>query len=234
MKQARRELEQLQGVYESRVNIKTCVLEGAVAQVICEVAQRESMDAIILCSHGRAGLAHIAIGSVAERVTQDAHCPVLLIKIPKDAAGQFVMLRVEHKLNEILVGYDHREGSGQALASALDLVRGRSARITLLHALEPPPPTPDNMDPVVDASLIEKAKSWLRSVIERHTMPGVDWRMVVEGGHPWKLLIDTAKELRSDLIVVGPHDHTGWRHCFIGSTAQRVARLAPCSVLAIK
>jgi nucleotide-binding universal stress UspA family protein len=231
---AERQLTQLRGVYEARVAIETRVLTGTAAPVICDVAQREGCGVIVLCSHGHTAWPRTAIGSVAERVVQDACCPVLVVKPPRDTAGEFVMMRVEHPLREILVGYDHRNGAQLALQSALDVVNGRPAKITLVHALEPPPALPGELVRHVDASLIDKAKSWLHKVIEGKSSATVDWRLMVVAGHPWKLLVDTAKDTRSDLIVVGPHDYSGWRHCFIGSTAQRVVRLAPCSVLAVK
>jgi len=34
----------------------------------------------VIASHGRTGLEHILIGSVAESVTRHAHCPVLIVK----------------------------------------------------------------------------------------------------------------------------------------------------------
>jgi nucleotide-binding universal stress UspA family protein len=231
---AKRQLTQLRGVYEARVAIETRVLTGTAAHVICDVAQREACGVIVLCSHGHTAWPRTGIGSVAERVVQDASCPVLVVKPPRDAAGEFVMLRVEHRLKEILVGYDHRQGARLALEAALAMANGRPASITLVHALEPSPPLPGEPARPVDASLIEKAKTWLHRVVEEHSPAAVEWRVMVAAGHPWKLLIDTARETGGDLVVVGPHDHGEWRHCFAGSTAQRVVRLAPCSVLAVR
>lgn len=232
--QAEQQLAQLRGVYESRVAVETRVLVGTAAQVICDVAEKESIGVVVLCSHGHGAEPRATIGSVAERVVQDSRCPVLVVKPPRDAAREFVQLRVAHGLKEVIVGYDHRDGAKLALEAALAMTDGRSSRITLVHALEPPPPLLGELVRPVDASLIEKAKAWLHRVVEGHASAGIEWRVVVEAGHPWKLLVDTAQETGCDLIVAGPHDQSGWRHCFIGSTAQRVVRLAPCSVLAVK
>jgi hypothetical protein len=125
IEQAEQQLTQLRGDYESRVHLKTRVLAGTAARIICETAQKEAMDGVILCSHGDAGIAHTTIGSVAERVSQEAPCQVLIIKIPKDVSGQFVMARVQHKLDEILVGYDRKAGAELALSAAIDLAKCR-------------------------------------------------------------------------------------------------------------
>ncbi len=50
---------------------------------IINYARSESMDLIIIGTHGRSGLEHILIGSVAERVIRKAPCPVLTVR-PKN------------------------------------------------------------------------------------------------------------------------------------------------------
>jgi len=49
---------------------------------IIHAAKNEGSDLIVMGTHGRTGLAHVLMGSVAERVVQKAHCPVLTIRHP--------------------------------------------------------------------------------------------------------------------------------------------------------
>lgn len=53
-------------------------------------------------------------------------------------------------------------------------------------------------------------------------------------GVPTHEIVEAAKELDVDLIVIATHGYTGWKHFAIGSTAERVARAAPCSVLVVR
>ena len=45
-------------------------------------AARDDVDMIVMGTHGRTGLAHVLIGSVAEKVVREAPCPVLTVKHP--------------------------------------------------------------------------------------------------------------------------------------------------------
>ena len=55
---------------------------GAPFLEIINAAQTENADLIVMGTHGRSGLAHVLLGSVAERVVQKASCPVLTIRHP--------------------------------------------------------------------------------------------------------------------------------------------------------
>lgn len=78
---AREQLEALRrkelgGVKKARTMVEIGVPEHA----ICDAAKRERCDLVVLSTHGRSGLSHLLIGSVAERVLRFAHCPVLTLK----------------------------------------------------------------------------------------------------------------------------------------------------------
>jgi len=55
---------------------------------IVHYADVERIDLVVIGTHGRGGLAHALMGSVAEKVVRKAHCPVLTIRCPDAAAGE--------------------------------------------------------------------------------------------------------------------------------------------------
>jgi universal stress protein A len=55
------------------------VLVGRAESEIVDHAEKTHSDLIILGTHGRSGLGHALLGSVAEKVVQHAHCPVLTV-----------------------------------------------------------------------------------------------------------------------------------------------------------
>jgi universal stress protein A len=64
------------------------VVEGSPKVEIIRYARKQEIDLIVLSTHGRTGLAHIIIGSVAESVVRTAPCPVLTVR---PEGHQFVM-----------------------------------------------------------------------------------------------------------------------------------------------
>lgn len=66
-------------VFDDEVNTRLEVRMGRPADEILHLAAEEGVDAIIIATHGRTGLAHIVFGSVAEKVVRHAKCPVLTV-----------------------------------------------------------------------------------------------------------------------------------------------------------
>lgn len=71
-----------------QLSIECVALEGMPADVICGFAEREHAELIVMGTHGRRGLSHLLLGSVAEQVLRHGPCPVLTIgRASKQAAS---------------------------------------------------------------------------------------------------------------------------------------------------
>ena len=64
------------------------VVEGSPKVEIVQYARKQNIDLIVLTTHGRTGLPHVIMGSVAETVVRTAPCPVLTVR---PEGHQFVM-----------------------------------------------------------------------------------------------------------------------------------------------
>jgi nucleotide-binding universal stress UspA family protein len=63
------------------------VIVGVPPQQILEAAVAKQVDLIVMATHGRTGLSHLVMGSVAERVVRTAPCPVLTIRSVIERSG---------------------------------------------------------------------------------------------------------------------------------------------------
>jgi universal stress protein A len=65
-----------------RSRVKRRFLQGDAAEMIVSAAEHDAIDLIVMGTHGRRGVAHLLLGSVAEKVVRLAPCPVMTICTP--------------------------------------------------------------------------------------------------------------------------------------------------------
>ncbi|HUL59432.1 MAG TPA: universal stress protein [Anaeromyxobacteraceae bacterium] len=81
-----REMERLLEGWKSEAEriagapVATRVVVGTAAPEIVQFLRQGGFDLVVLGTHGRRGLAHVVLGSVAERVVREAPCPVLVVR----------------------------------------------------------------------------------------------------------------------------------------------------------
>ncbi len=73
------------------------MLFGHGARTIADYAAERGVDLIVMGTHGRTGVAHLLLGSVAERLVRTASCPVLTVRHPAAKAHRTELVYdVEH------------------------------------------------------------------------------------------------------------------------------------------
>jgi universal stress protein A len=77
---ARERLQKIASQLGNEVKCEIIVRVGDPPQGIIAVATNAKADLIVMATHGRTGLSHFVLGSVAERVVREAPCPVLTIR----------------------------------------------------------------------------------------------------------------------------------------------------------
>ncbi|TVL94946.1 MAG: universal stress protein, partial [Candidatus Kuenenia stuttgartiensis] len=68
---------------QGKISVEAIVVQGVPFAEIIRTAKECNTDLIVLGTHGRTGLAHVVMGSVAEKVVRKAPCPVLTIRHPE-------------------------------------------------------------------------------------------------------------------------------------------------------
>jgi universal stress protein A len=152
-----------------------------------------------------------------------------------------VIERPEHRtlrLKKILVPIDFSPPSKNAFKYAVRFAEEFGGELTLLYVLEPGSMTGGMAIPeataFVESDIVAAGKN-LRSLIVSLQNTKIERpRWKVRGGLPAHEIVEAAKEMDVDLIVIATHGYTGWKHFCIGSTAERVVRAAPCPVLVVR
>ena len=126
----------------------------------------------------------------------------------------------------IPVAIDHEPLVDRKIATARQLLE-EGGRITLLTVLEQIPGfTAEFVTVKAENHLTDKIMANLKTVARGAD----DIDCIVTSGKPGMRITEVARDLDADLIIVGAHHPTAMDY-FLGSTASRVARRAPCSVL---
>lgn len=131
----------------------------------------------------------------------------------------------------ILVGVDltHTEKAGAMLKAAQSF--GKDAQITLINVIEDIPTyVAAELPKGMVAEMKEKANSELSALAKSF---GTSANVEIASGRPANALLDKAKALGSDLIIIASHQ-PGVQDYLLGSTASRVVRHAHCSVLVMR
>ncbi len=87
--QADAEMDEFLSGFPQRQRFRVRLVEsGKPYETIIKLAADEGFDAIVMGTHGRSGLPHLVIGSVAEKVVRTATCPVVTIRQPEVAHAE--------------------------------------------------------------------------------------------------------------------------------------------------
>jgi len=225
--------ESKQRIAQRGISVSTRIETGMPSEHIVGVAAAEDVDLVVLGTSGRSGLAHVLLGSTAERVICRAPCPVLAVR---QAAEGPSAARTEIALKRILVPIDFFDCSLDALEYAAAVAKESGAEVTLLHVMEP---VSYGLDFALgDAASLARTREGMLQRLDKLTaalvvagIPTISW---VRGGTPRDAILDEARRWQSDLIVMGTHGRRGMAHFINGSVAEAVLRRAHCPVLTVR
>lgn len=146
-------------------------------------------------------------------------------------------MHTDPKLERILVPMDFSTEAQPALTYAVMLAKKFHARIILVHVVElvsgPMDPTFGYV-PVADGPQVAAAQARLKGIAAETVPQELLETSEIRLGVPYYQITIAAKDLNIDLIVITTHGHTGLSHVFLGSTAERIVRHAPCPVLTVR
>jgi nucleotide-binding universal stress UspA family protein len=149
-------------------------------------------------------------------------------------------------MKNVLVPTDFSPEAHHAFEVALRLAQRTGGTVTLLHALEEHEGSDistsggrvggDSHDEIFMLKLLEVTKRRLNSLISEgaRIAPGVPVHEAMQLDSIDSAILKAIDHWKIDLVVMGAQEHSALEHFFNGSKTERVIRLAPCPVMAVK
>jgi nucleotide-binding universal stress UspA family protein len=138
---------------------------------------------------------------------------------------------------KILCPVDFSTGSMRALDKARDLALALGAELEVLHVYQVPvfglPQAEAMITPSLKAEIAEKTERLLTSLKETVDRPGLTVTTKLIEGYPAEAIVERARELNAEMVVMSTHGRTGFRRFLLGSITERVVRMASVPVLTV-
>ncbi len=140
------------------------------------------------------------------------------------------------RFKKILLGIDLDHFSKEAMKFAAETAKIRRSKLIVMYVHR-------NHHSLINIAIsksttqkeIEKNKQELLNLCERYIPKSIDWEAVVIEGKPiYQIITRAAKELQSDLIIVGEYDRHHLDEILLGSNTEKIVRYAPCSVFVLR
>jgi nucleotide-binding universal stress UspA family protein len=141
-------------------------------------------------------------------------------------------------MKTILAPIDFSEVSGAVVAEASALARAGSGRVVLLTVIQPPVISSDYAPLMENISEImvcgeRAASAHLAKIQERLEKESIPVETIQLTGAPVAQIVDQAKKISADYIVMGSHGHTAVYDLLVGSTTHGVLMRARCPVVIV-
>jgi nucleotide-binding universal stress UspA family protein len=240
---ARKSLEKVAATLRNKGwTVSVEVVLGSVASSIADVARRESINLLAMATHGRSGLARLALGSVATEALQLATTPVLVLR----PAGQLQSSPTEPSATEaaeptspftILVALDTTPKADAALGPTASIARATGAHVVLVNVFRPSTDMGHVHAPRRAALEFVRSERQLFLEDKARQLPGVDVETRVEvlahGEDVDERIARVAAAVGADIVVVVTKRASSAAGVVIGSFAQGIVSRSPCPVLIV-
>jgi nucleotide-binding universal stress UspA family protein len=221
--------------YAGKVDVDTIVRIGDIDSELSRVIRDESVDLIVMGTHGRRYLGRWFIGSVTESLLRNSPVP-LLTTSHVDSEPRIQPGPVD--LKRILYATDLPGDSSKGLQYAIGLARTLGAALTVIHVV-------DHANFLYWAGataaylkeelpdLLQQRGKMLAELVAREAPAGMNVETKVVEGRPFEEIVRAAEQQAADIIVLNLQNKEILERALIGSTAERVVRLARIPVLSV-
>jgi nucleotide-binding universal stress UspA family protein len=219
--------------YANQFDVQTVVKVGNIEKALLDLVNDEGVDLVVMGTHGRNYLGRWFLGSVTERMLRKIHVPILTVSHVDTDEHKIALVAIKR----VLYATDLDEASQSGLKYAIELARAAGAQLTVTHVV-------DHLDRMLGpalvarlqgerAKLVQELKERVINLVAEEKNPSVAIDTLVVEGKPFEKLLEIASDRQVDIIVINLQSKTMLERAFLGSTAERVVRLAPVPVFSI-
>lgn len=209
------------------VPVERALSSGEPAAEIVRFANEVEADLVVLGARGERR--DFLMGSVSQKVVAMAGTDVLVARaLEPPSEGVTASTGFD-----ALLAVDGSAGSEAGIDAFAAKLRARNALIRVVHVVESVPPLWEAArgEKAFFDALDARARSILGQARKSLARYGLHADCLCRRGSPAVQILEAARELGSDVIVVGSRGHSVFREMVLGSITHRVLRHAPCTVL---
>jgi nucleotide-binding universal stress UspA family protein len=200
------------------------IYDRGAAEAILLVAREHPGSTICMATHGRSGLGHAVLGSVAEDVVRGAEGPVLL-------AGPHVA-PAPPAMAKLVLAVDTPTTATAAAPAAAALAASFSLEAWAIEVVAPAPvPFSAEIDTTGWPGDTKSAEAAIAALAPLGIAATSEVLRDVDPAHA---IVDFARKLPASVIVVGTHARRGLARVALGSVAMQVVHRASCPVLVVR
>ncbi|MDO8953788.1 MAG: universal stress protein [Gammaproteobacteria bacterium] len=222
------ETEALAALAKIKLNFacETLLLKGSASTQLCDYAQTINADLIVCGSHGKHGF-DLLLGSTANGILHNAQSDVLTIRLDKDSR---CMTHSEYR--NIVLASDLKSSSKNSALKARDLAQLYRAKLHIVHAITYISATAGAYYPEIEADLKKEAELAMQKLALELDVDTAYTNIYLDV--PKHAILDKAKQLNAELIVIGSKGKSALTSALLGSTANAVLHYSKCNVLVVR
>jgi len=218
------------------VNARSLCIEGDSATSIIDFAEKNKVGLIVISTHGKTGISHWPLGSIASKVVQRSNIPVFLVRSSQPGKAP-----ADNELDKILVTLDGSQFSEAIIPHVEKLAKSMNSEVTLLRVIESAKlpqlaaySDREKYEKDFMAKMEREAERYLDKKRTALESKGVKVNSVFLTGKPVETILQYSEEKSANLVALTTHGFSGISKWAYGSVASKIIEGSPKPILLVR
>jgi nucleotide-binding universal stress UspA family protein len=205
------------------------VRSGSPTDVLMETARELDAALVVLGMHRKRPVRDALAGTIAFRLLSALARPLLIVR--RMPLGAY---------RNVLLALDQSEASAQAVRAAEALVIRASARVSVVHAFQPPQSTAMTSAGIAGDVIDAYSDDWkreseagLRDLLTQVSRDASSYELFLENATTFAAVGNVIRRLNPDLLVLGTRGRSRLKRALLGSVANRIVAAARSDILIV-